>query len=214
MSDQSGIEASSIHAKVAREKDYVLSKGKNLDMWMASILAFAFIGVGSAITTDSFLSTMFLAFSAVLAVKFVGRVFRIKAARGVVDAAWKSALPLEELHSPSGERVKFIRFRDNWSFVEVEYDDGERQRLPLDTLFTGSGEKIVYEEHAPWTPDIARQRRWSNVNWRLDDGRTGFLRDVVSFGNGEDLAVTLLTLKLEDGNVVTENIDLLTPVAR
>lgn len=214
MSVHSGVDASAIRAKVAGDSEYVLSKGRNLDMWVACTLAFGFIGVGTAFTVDPVLAGPFLGIATAIALQVGYRVTRIKAARKRISAAWKSALPIHDLHTPSGESVKFVRFYDDWHGVVVEHKDGERQLLTLDALMDGRGETVVDGGRGEKSLDAARLKRWSNVNWKLEDGRVGSLREVVTFGYSESCDVTMLTLKLTDGSVVSEDIDLLTPVGR
>jgi hypothetical protein len=87
--------------------------------------------------------------------------------------------------------------------------------LPWDALENGRGEVIVRDDKGDRSFEAARLKRWSSVKWKTDDGRVGTLRDInTSVGYESSYDVTRLSLKMDDGSEVLENIDFLTPVPR
>jgi class 3 adenylate cyclase len=117
------------------------------------------------------------------------------------------------LHTMSGEPVKYVRYDDTFQVVVVDHRDGTRLRVPLGALVNGRGDKIVHDEEAEASLEATVLKRWSQAKWRLDDGRVGTLRDVVTFASSDYVNITKLSLKLDDGSVITQDIRLLTPVA-
>lgn len=205
------VDATALRSKLSVDTEFVNAQGRNFDMWVACFLASGFVAVGVATTVDPVLSTPFAAVASVLALYVFYRMFRIRSVRARVDAAWKSAFSGCDLHTPSGESVEFISYNDTYRTVWVAHKDGKRQELPLDALVDGRGQKVVHDAESDASLTAAILKRWSSVRWKLDDGRVGTLREVVTVGY-EYFDTTKLSLKLDDGNVVSEDIKLLTPV--
>jgi hypothetical protein len=79
----------------------------------------------------------------------------------------------------------------------------------------GRGEVIVCDKKGDRSFEAARLKRWSSMKWKTDDGRVGTLRDINTLLGYESSYDTItLTLKMDDGSEVQENINFLTPVAR
>lgn len=207
------VEAAAIRKKTEADTAFIADKSRHLDIWWAGVVGAGFIA-GAVAFTEPVLASSFAGVSAALALAIFRRASRIRLARARIDSAWKAALPLD-LHTPGGEPVNFVRFIDDWHGVVVSHKDGSRQALPWDALENGGGGAIVRDEKGDRSFEAARLKRWSAVKWKTDDGRVGTLRAVDTvLGYESSYDITRLTLKMDDGGELTENINYLTPVAR
>lgn len=208
------IDATVIRKKTGADTDYIANKSKCLDMWWAGLVGVGFIAGAVAYLTEPVLAAPFAGAGAALALGLFHRASRIRHARNRVNNVWKSVLP-SDLHTPGGEPVKFVSFIDEWSGVVVSHQDGLLSVLPMDGLENGRGEVIVNDDKGDRSFEAARLKRWSSVKWKTDDGRVGTLRGVnTDLGYESTYDVTTLSLKMDDGSEVQENISFLTPVAR
>ncbi|MCS4088973.1 hypothetical protein [Rhizobium sp. BK176] len=208
------IDAAVIRKKTEADTAYIANKSRYLDMWWVGLVGAGFIAGAVAYLTEPLLASPFAGVCAALALGIFHRASRIRLARARVNNAWKSALPTD-LHTAAGEPVKFVAFIDEWRGVVVSHQDGSRVVLPWDGLENSRGEVIVNDGEGQRSFEAARLKRWSAVKWKTDDGRVGTLRGIsTALGYESSYDVTTLTLKMEDGSEVQENINLLTPVAR
>jgi hypothetical protein len=208
------VDAAVIRKKTEADTAYIANKSRNLDMWWTGLVGAGGIGGAVAVLTEPVLASPFAGVCAAMALVVFHRATRIRLAKARVDSAWKSALSAD-LHTPGGEPVKFVNFIDEWRGVVVSHKDGSRTVLPWDALENGRGEVIVNDENGERSFESARLKRWSSVKWKTDDGRVGTLRGVnTHLGGDSSYDTIMLTLKMDDGSEVQENINLLTPVAR
>lgn len=204
----------SIEREMVPERAKASAAGMYLDLWSAAAVVLAVMAVLQAFSEYP---EFFLLFASVSVGPFCVSVIkaqRLKKARARISAIWAKAMPMGDLHTPTGEAVRFVEVIDGHPIkIVVRHGDGRTATLELEDVQDGWGVQLVSTRHREGAfASHSVLRRLSNVDWRLDDGRVGQLRQVfpvcrTEFDHGYDLE-----LKLDDGSCLRVPLEELTPI--